>query len=163
MDINNTIQPVQMPRGYVGVAILWKQEHDNNITSLPDGGERLQCIEFTVGTGEKILLISAYLPSSSSKDSILEYHETVDQLYEIFQKYQHTHSIIIGGDLNEDLSNMSQINERKRYILNFIVEFKLKFSLDGKTFINSAGQECSEIDYFYTNPIVTSICRRRLC
>ena len=56
------------------MAILWKQEHDNSITSLPDGGERLQCIEFTVGTGEKILLISAYLPSSSSKDSILEYH-----------------------------------------------------------------------------------------
>ena len=76
------------------------------------------------------------------------YHETVDQLYEIFQKYQHTHSIIIGGDLNEDLSNMSQINKWKRYILNFIDEFKLKFSLDGKTFINSAGQECSEIDYF---------------
>ena len=105
------------------------------------------------GTGEKILLISAYLPSSSSKGSILEYHETVDQLYEIFQKYQHTHSIIIGGDLNEDdLSNTSQINKRKRYLLNFIDEFKLKFSLDGKTFINSAGQECSEIDFFIRIP-----------
>ena len=79
----------------------------------------------------------------------LEFHETVDQLYEIFQKYQHTHSIIIGGDLNEDLSYTSQINKRKRYLLNFIDEFKLKYTLGGKTFINSAGQECSEIDYCF--------------
>ena len=41
VDINNQIQPVQMPRGYAGMAILWKQEHDNSVTSLPDGGERL--------------------------------------------------------------------------------------------------------------------------
>ena len=147
VDINNQIQPVQMLRGYAGVAILWKQDLDSSVASLPDSGERLQCIEFIVGTGEKILLFSAYLPSSSSKDSISEYHETVDQLYEILQKYQHSHSLIIGGDLIEDLSNTSQIDKRKRYLLNFINEFELKFSSDGKTFINSAGQECSDTDY----------------
>ena len=42
---NNPIQPTQMPRGYGGVAILWKQEIDNIIRPLPDCGERLQCIE----------------------------------------------------------------------------------------------------------------------
>ena len=120
MDINNPIQPVQMPRGYAGVAILWKQDLDSSVASLSDGGERLQCIEFIVGTGEKILLFSAYLPSITSRDSISEYHETVDQLHEIFQKYQHTHSIIICGDLIEDLSNTSQIDKRKRYLLNLI-------------------------------------------
>ena len=42
VDINNPIQPVQMPRGYAGVAIIWKQEHDYSVLSLPDDGERLQ-------------------------------------------------------------------------------------------------------------------------
>ena len=48
VDINNPIQPTQMPRGYRGVAILWKQEIDNIIRPLPDCGERLQCIELTL-------------------------------------------------------------------------------------------------------------------
>ena len=96
----------------------------------------------------KILLISAYLPSSSSKDSVLEYHETIDQLHELFQKYLDTHTIIIGGDLNADLAKDSVNNRRKKYLMDFISEFNLKFSAGGKTFINTAGQECSEIDYF---------------
>ena len=41
-DINNPIQPVQMPRSYAGVAILWKQERDYSVLSLPEDGERLQ-------------------------------------------------------------------------------------------------------------------------
>ena len=59
---------------------VWGGSHSletkiNNIRPLPDGGERLQCIDFTLRNGGKMPLISAYLPSSSSKDSILEYHE----------------------------------------------------------------------------------------
>ena len=41
VDINDPIQPTQMPRGYGGVAILWKQEIDNIIRPLPDCVERL--------------------------------------------------------------------------------------------------------------------------
>ena len=33
-------------------------------------------------------------------------------------------------------------------MVDFINELNLKFSVAGKTFINTAGQECSEIDYF---------------
>jgi hypothetical protein len=33
-----------------------------------------------------------------------EYQEAIDQLYELHQKYNETHKIIIGGDINENLN-----------------------------------------------------------
>ena len=39
----------------------------------------------------------------------------IDQLYETYQKYQGTHKIIIGGDLNEDLNNERQIRGKNTY------------------------------------------------
>ena len=74
------------------------------IRPLTDCGERLQSIELTLRNRGNILLISAYLPSSSSKVSVLEYHKTNDQLHELFQKYQDTHTTVIRGNLNEDLT-----------------------------------------------------------
>ena len=54
-------------------AILWKKELSSIIRPISDGGKRLQCIEFALENGEEILLISAYLNSTGSKESILEY------------------------------------------------------------------------------------------
>ena len=51
----------------------------------------------------------------------MEYQDTVDQMFEIYQKYQNTHYIVIGGDLNEDLY-VQTANRRKSYILDFINE-----------------------------------------
>jgi hypothetical protein len=34
-----------MPRGYGGVAILWRKELDSLITPLKIGNERIQCVE----------------------------------------------------------------------------------------------------------------------
>jgi hypothetical protein len=45
VDSNDPIPPIQMPRGYGGVAILWKKELDSLITSLKNGNERIQCVE----------------------------------------------------------------------------------------------------------------------
>ena len=45
VDINNPIEPIQMPRGYGGVAILWRKETDNIIRPLTDCGEMIQCID----------------------------------------------------------------------------------------------------------------------
>ena len=69
-------------------------------------------------------------------------------MYEICQKYQKTHHIIFGGDLNEDLGNASKNSKRKQYLLNFIRECELHYSVRGKTFIRPNGEECSELDYF---------------
>jgi nicotinic acid mononucleotide adenylyltransferase len=55
----------------------------------------------------------------------LEYQDTIDMIYELIQKYQPSHYIIIGGDLNEDLTNSVQDN-RKQYLIEFIDECNLK-------------------------------------
>jgi hypothetical protein len=39
----------------------------------------------------------------------------VDQLFEIYQKYNLTHDILIGGDINEDLTKKSN-DYRANYI-----------------------------------------------
>jgi hypothetical protein len=63
-------------------------------------------------------------------------------------KYEHSHEIIIGGDIKEDLNKHKPNNTRKAYLQNFINEFGLQYENVRNTFTNSMGCECSEIDYF---------------
>ncbi|CAC5398820.1 unnamed protein product [Mytilus coruscus] len=95
-----------------------------------------------------LLLISIYLPSTGSRDHYEEFIDTIDQLNEIVLKYQDTHFMIIGGDLNEDLGNTDRINKRKDYLEKFVKETGLKYDNEGKTFVKVNGEECSELDYF---------------
>ena len=95
---------------YGGVAVLWNKNIDSCIKPISEGNERLQCIEFVQQPGRRLLIISAYFPTSSGKDCKLEFQEVIDQLYELYQKYHGTHEIIIGGDLNEDLSNQNCVD-----------------------------------------------------
>jgi exonuclease III len=93
-----------MPRGYGGVAILWKKDIDNMIKPIDLGSERIQCVEIKESCNSNILLTAVYLPAKESKNHLAEYQEAIDQLYELHQKYNETHKIIIGGDINEDLN-----------------------------------------------------------
>ena len=52
--------------------------------------------------------------------------------------------------MNEDLNNPSS-NKRNQYLLDFIKETQLAYINSSKTFVNSMGQEASEIDYFLHN------------
>ena len=63
VDMNNNIQPTQLPRGYGGVAILWKKQDNNIIKQIPDGNERIQCVEFIDNFNKPLFIISAYLPT----------------------------------------------------------------------------------------------------
>lgn len=145
-----------MPRGYGGVAIIWQQNIDSMVKPLDDGRERIQLIE--VGNDdEKLLIASVYLPSTCSKNYQDEFYDTVDQLYEIWRKYQSSHTIIIGGDLNIDLGNDDQINKRKQYLIKFMKNCNLTHGCTSKTFIKSNGEECSELDYFLTPANITGI------
>ena len=94
--------------------------------------------------------MSAYLPAKVCKDHIVEYQETIDQLFESIQKYNSTHQILIGGDINEDL-NQETGTVRNNYIQDFISDCNLTYSVTGKTFVNSCGQDSAEIDYFLHN------------
>ena len=96
-------------------------------------------------------MVSAYLPATGGKENITEFCETVDQMYESCQKYQKTHHIIFGGDLNEDLGYANISSKRKQYLLNFICECEQRYTVRGKTFIRPNGEEFSKLDYLCTN------------
>lgn len=150
VDINDPLLPISMPRGHGGVAIIWKKDIDHLVKPIQDGSEKLQAIEIQGTSGDCLLLISVYLPAKGSKNHELEYQECIDQLYELCQKYQESHKIIIGGDMNEDL-NIQSNTKRNQYLRDLILEAELAYENTSKTFVNSFGQEVSEIDYFFHN------------
>ena len=92
-----------MPRGYGGIAILWKIEIDHLITPRPDGGNRIQCVE--VKGAEAFLLLSLYMPCKGITDNTTEFMEVIDQLSDILHRYSATHKVLNGGDMNEDLTS----------------------------------------------------------
>ena len=121
------------------------------IRPIPDGSEKIQCIELE-DFDRNMIIISVYLPAVGSKNHQVEYHECIDELYEIYQKYINSHAIILGGDINKDLNNYKPKNSRKDYLKKFIHELNLQYENQGysiHTFTNSKGCECSELDFFY--------------
>ena len=132
-------------RGYGGVAILWSKCIDPLVKVFKEGNSRIQCIELK--TNIPILCISTYLPTKVENDRYEEYSECIDQIFEIIQKYQNSHEIVIGGDFNEDISKNNN-SRRASKLKELIADCELQINFHGPTFINAKGVEVSEIDYF---------------
>ena len=147
VDKYEEIDQSKLPRGYGGVGIFWHKDLDQDVGMVEGGNERIQCIEINQASNKPILIICVYMPTSGGREKTIEYHETIDLLNEMLQRHHNTHYIVIGGDINEDLTSKT-VNSRKKYILDFIDENNLIFTMDRKSFVNSKGQDCSEIDYF---------------
>ena len=146
VDTGDPILPLQMPRGYGGTAVLWKRGIDHLIVVLPDGGNRIQCVELR--GAEPVLIISVYVPCKGLQGCVENYEDTLTQLNEIVIKYSESHRIIIGGDFNEDIT---EPNNSKRSLLlqQFLTESKMSYESVGKTYINPNGVETSTIDYIF--------------
>ena len=123
VDTGDLILPVQMPRGYGGKAILWKKQIDHVIKPLDVGGNQIQCVAKNVC--EPLLLISEYMPCRGVTDNYTEFKDTLDQLSVILSQYAPTHQIIIGGDLNEDITQTAN-GARPQYLREFMKEHELK-------------------------------------
>ena len=101
VDQDCPISLSHMPRGYGGVALLWKRSIDKYVKTIQDGSVRIQCIELVIP--KPVLIASVYFPTKSSNDNENTFNDCLDQLYELIQKFSTTHEIIIGGDFNEDI------------------------------------------------------------
>jgi exonuclease III len=133
-----------MPRGYGGTAILWRKDIDTIVTSLTIDNNRMQCTEIT---GDPNLLItSIYLPCKGSPNSQDEFQECIDQLHEIMSTYEQTYQVIIGGDFNEEITNINTTT-RQQYVVEFMAEHQMYTKEMGPTFINATGKDCTSIDY----------------
>ena len=95
VDDLDPISPIQRPRGYGGMCIMWKK--DMPVTPMPDGSSCTQVVQ--VGNG--ITIINTYLPCQG-KYSNEQFKDEVDQITEIIKKYQQSH-IILAGDMNVDI------------------------------------------------------------
>jgi hypothetical protein len=144
VDSNDPILPYQMPRGYGSVAILWRKDLDSCITPLKVGNERIQCIELS--GKHNIILISIYLPCKSSDSHDVNFKECVDILHDIFETYENTHQIIIGGDFNENILEGIEA-QRKKYINDFMSDHQLCAVKVGLIYVHPSGQATSAIDY----------------
>ena len=55
----------------------------------------------------------------------MEFQECIDQISEITTKtYLHTHNILLGGDLNEDIEK-NDPTKRTKYLQNLITDYNL--------------------------------------
>ncbi|VDI54908.1 Hypothetical predicted protein [Mytilus galloprovincialis] len=93
------MSPIGRPRGYGGIAILYRKSVSSMFSQLPDGNNKVQAIEIST-TGNPTCLINVYHPSRGTDSGHDAYRAALDNLKEIILKYQDTHSIMIAGDFN---------------------------------------------------------------
>ena len=145
VDYTDPIPPIQIPRGYGGVAIFWKKDIDHIVNSLEIGNQRIICIELLAE--RPTLVICVYMPCNGETDSYHSYVECIEQLQEIIYTYQGTHEIIIGGDFNEN-AVVNNNSKRSSCFHTFIRENDLMTRNTEHTFIHPNGKDSSTIDFF---------------
>ena len=147
VDMNDPLPPTERRRGYGGVAIFWSKSLDNIIKPLPDGDNRITCIEINSETC-KIIIINAYMPSRGRQDDD-KYDETIAELKEIIYTYEPSHKIILIGDMNASLHrNPPNIQDKKfsAFCKDAKISPKANYPTEA-TFHHHNGQDRSTIDY----------------
>ena len=134
-----------MPRGYGGVAVLWRKEIDHLVQDLPDGGNRIKCIE--IKGNVPILVVSVYMPCRGLKENVEDFADCTDELNEIILKHKSSHKILLGGDRNEDIRKLPT-SQRARHLLDLLEDHILEISNAKPTYTGPCGTEVSTIDYF---------------
>jgi hypothetical protein len=74
------------------------------------------------------------------------FKQCVDILHEIFETYENTHQIIIGGDFKENILEGIE-SQRKKYINDFISDHQLCAVKVGLRYCHPSGQATSGIGY----------------
>ena len=145
LDFYDPIPPIQIPRGYGGVAILWNKCIDHLVNDIEFWNERIKCIE--LNTKQKLLIVCVYMPCNGEKDSYHALVDCIDQLNELILRFQNTHDIIIGSDFNEN-AIVNNGSKRSQTFHTFLKENELETKNPGFTFVHPNGRDTSAIDFF---------------
>ncbi|MCG8048994.1 MAG: hypothetical protein N0E48_25895, partial [Candidatus Thiodiazotropha endolucinida] len=89
VDQYDPIPPVQIPRGFGGVAIFWKKDLDHLVNDLDHGNHRIKCIELS--TEKPTLIVNVYMPCNGEKDNYYSFVECIEQLQELIHSFLGTH------------------------------------------------------------------------
>jgi hypothetical protein len=148
VDDKQPIPPIQKPRGHGGIAILWKDSLDDLIKPIDAGSSRIAAV--TVKTnGTPLMIICAYMPCKGNSNSLTEYAATLDEIFEIIQRYGDEYHVIIGGDLNAELFN-EKPDKQDYKLQQFCAEMEIREPENcekGPTFTNSLGVQTKQLDY----------------
>ena len=106
-------------RGHGGVAVLVR----NNLNMVKIGNRDCSRIVAAVirSTRMEILLIAVYMPTGTSQEKVSEFQETVDMIAGIIEEHGAGKMIIIGGDLNIDLTKDTHVN--RKYMQKMMTDY----------------------------------------
>ena len=145
VDDSDHVSSFQRPRGKGGTAILWHNSLDDHVKPVTEGNEHITCAEL-ITAADPILLISVYLPTRGYATSKADYALHISTLEAIVKKYQSTHVILIGGDMN---ASIQRGDVWDNVLVNFIQNCDLCCDdILEDTFIHHSGKARSKIDYF---------------
>lgn len=116
------------------------------------GNERIIADELNLDS--KICLINTYL-HTNKQDSQHAYRECLDLLHDIVTRYEHSHQIVLCGDLNGTLLS-ARNNKHDCMLKDFVNEHMLSMNGHSKlkpTFYHFNGIVTSQIDYILTNDV----------
>ena len=150
VDMNNPLPPLQVPRGYGGTAIVYKNNWNIKSVKHADGQERINVLELE--TNPKICIINVYLPSRGNNTKE-KFKATLDEVEEILRKFNDTYLVLLCGDMNASLKRTPE-NEHDKIFKAFVKRNELYTTQEGiPTFTHPNGEDKYEIDYILTNNI----------
>jgi hypothetical protein len=114
-DDSNPVAPTHRPRGYAGVALVWKKDLDHAIKVQPDGSERVQVAQIICRDSVPCTIINSYMPAEGSLDSSCTYSSILDEVYEITMKYSPHSTILWIGDLNASFTRKKKTTNDKLF------------------------------------------------
>ena len=152
VDAENPLPPTQKPRGYGGVAILYRKNLDFKVNKKIHGDSRIVVIE--IQSNPHLCICCVYMPSRNSKGNSKaddSYQSCLDQIDEILKTYNRTHAVLIIGDLNASLVQRKG-NIQDLQLRAFVDSNSLKNQQCGiHTFSHPNKSDKAEIDYVFYN------------
>ena len=139
-------------RPYGGVAIIWRKTLKCAITPIPLASRRL-CAAMISVNGLNIMLFNVYMPCDTQHDqgNLDMFNEVLEMISQTCTEYD-GHQVIIGGDLNTDLSRSTSLHTQA---LNSFLEIEfMKYCLThvtcdvDYTYLSKMNNERSVIDHF---------------
>ena len=154
-DDLNPIAQHCMPRGWGGVAILWRKNVGHLIKPIKVESQRITAVKVSQGNERSLMLANVYLPSGNAAAKKVEYLTTLAQLSTLSETHADC-DILLAGDFNIDIFKISyEHDQRRKELLSMAEDLGLKQLVPPTrpTMLAHNGRDASIIDLvFSSNP-----------
>ena len=151
-DNENPLSQHCLPRGWGGVAVLWKKSLNPFIRPVEVCSQRIVAVQL-IKDSTSTLLVNVYMPSGNTPTKKAEYLSVTAQLKSLLDRFSSFH-IVLAGDFNMDLNKQAYINDPRRIALvKLAEELSLQQIIPNypPTMIAHNGRDVSSIDMVFTS------------